>query len=205
MNKFLEKRIIIFEGCDRTGKSTFIEKLKNFLVNEHGKHVFVFHLMGPTKFENLAFDNDDKSLIQLAKFNDEYDFIREILNEDKNNHIILDRSSFGEYIWTRYWKRSGKYSDYVTSNEFIKRHLDLFKQTLYIDYYMSDLNILEKRILDSEEDTNIFTIDDKSIKENIQYVYDLYEELAKIVKPYIEYIKIDSYEFKTPEDIEKYF
>ena len=31
--------------------------------------------MGPTKFQGFQFNNDDKSLIQLSKFNDEYDFL----------------------------------------------------------------------------------------------------------------------------------
>lgn len=150
------KRIFIFEGCDRTGKSTFI----NFLVKkfqEDGKIPFVFHLMGPTKFDGLTFNNDEKSLIQLAKFNDEYDFMREMLNSDERTVIIFDRSAFGEFVWSKFWNRTGKYTNYVTSDEFINRHRDLMNQTMYIDYYMSNIDDLKKRIEESEEDKRIFT------------------------------------------------
>lgn len=196
----LEKKIIMFEGCDRTGKSTFI----NYLYDElkiRGYHPYVIHLMGPTKIPGIEFTNDEKSLIQLAKFNDEYDVIREILDCDEKARIILDRTSFGEYIWTRYWSRAGKYTDYVTSEEFINRHRDLMDKSLYIEFYMSDIDELEKRISASEEDLKIFTLHGKTVKENIEYVYHLYSELEIIVRNNnIDYVKIDSSQFKTPED-----
>lgn len=190
----------MFEGCDRTGKSTFINYLNDEL-KIRGYHPYVLHLMGPTKFKDLIFNNDDKSLIQLSKFNDEYDIVREMIQCDDKARFIFDRTSFGEYIWTRYWNRTGKYTDYVTSKEFIERHRDLMNDSLYIEFYMSDINELEKRILSSEEDLKIFTINEKTVKENIQYVYDLYSELEKIVKiNHIDYLKIDSSQFKRPED-----
>lgn len=179
------------------GKSTFISYLENAL-RRNDYIPITFHLMGPTKFQGFQFSNDDKSLIQLSKFNDEYDLIFEMLKSDERIVIILDRTSFGEFIWTKYWNRTGKYTDYVTSNEFIEKHRKLMDMSVYIEYYMSDIDLLEKRIIESEEDTKIFTINDKSIKENIQYVYDLYEDLSKIIKKYnIKYIKIDSSKFKT--------
>ena len=71
-------------------------------------------------------------------------------------------------------------------------------KSIYIEYYMSDIDALEERIKASEEDTKIFTINNKSIKENIQYVYDLYADLEKIIKDnQIDYLKIDSSNFKT--------
>ena len=66
--------------------------------------------MGPTKFQGFQFNNDDKSLIQLSKFNDEYDLIFEMLKSNEKIVIILDRTSFGEFIWTKYWDRTGKYT-----------------------------------------------------------------------------------------------
>jgi len=190
----------MFEGCDRTGKSTFI----NYLYDElkiQGFRPYVFHLMGPTKFNGLTFTNDEKSLIQLAKFNDEYDFLREMIKDDPKVKIILDRTSFGEYIWTKYWSREGKYTDYVTSEEFIKRHKDLFDKSLYINFYMSDIKELAHRIEISEEDKKIFTIEGRSIEENIKYVYDMYEDLGNIIKKNdIAYLDIDSSRFQTPED-----
>ena len=197
-------RIIMLEGCDRTGKSTFIHFLEE-KIKENGYIPIVFHLMGPTKFQEFTFNNDEKSLIQLSKFNDEYDLINEILKSDDRIVIILDRTSFGEFIWTKYWNRTGKYTDYVTSNEFIEKHRHLMNKSIYIEYYMSDVNALEERIKASEEDTKIFTINNKSIKENIQYVYDLYDDLAKIIKDnQIDYLKIDSSNFKTFEDTKNY-
>lgn len=197
-------RIIMLEGCDRTGKSTFIGYLEDELRHK-GYIPITFHLMGPTKFQGFQFDNDDKSLIQLAKFNDEYDLIFEMLKSDERIIIILDRTSFGEFIWTKYWNRTGRYTDYVTSSEFIEKHRKLMDISVYIEYYMSDIDTLEKRIKDSEEDTKIFTINNHSIRENIQYVYDLYEDLEKIVKSNgLKYIKIDSSKFKTFLDVKDY-
>ena len=197
-------RIIMLEGCDRTGKSTFINYLEDELKSK-GYIPITFHLMGPTKFQGFQFNNDDKSLIQLSKFNDEYDLIFEMIKSDPRIIIILDRTSFGEFIWTKYWDRTGKYTDYVTSSEFIEKHRKLMDASIYIEYYMSDIETLEKRIKDSEEDTKIFTINDKSIKENIEYVYKLYNDLSEIVKKNgIKYMKIDSSKFKSFLDVKEY-
>ena len=176
-------KIYMFEGCDRVGKSTFIKYFFNELKRKN-YNPFTLHLMGPTKFEDLSFNNDDKSLIQLAKFNDEYDILREMLMSKENDQkmrCILDRTSFGEYIWTKYWNRTGKYTDYVTSEKFIQRHLDMMQESVYIYLHMSDLDELERRIGESEEDKKIFTIGGKTIKENILYVYQLYDELKEII------------------------
>ena len=175
------KRLIALEGCDRTGKSTFISKLQNE-IKRLGYIPFVFHLMGPTKFNNLKFDNDDKSLIQLSKFNDELDLFREMLNSNEKVVIILDRSHFGEYVWTKYWNRVGKYTDYLFTQEFFERHNDLFQNMLYINFYVSNVDILVNRIASFEEDTKIFTDNGKTIKENVFYVYQLFSELLDIVK-----------------------
>jgi thymidylate kinase len=177
----MNKRIIMIEGCDRTGKSTFISLLENKLKSE-GKIPIIFHLMGPTKFKSLEFNNDDKSLIQLAKFNDEYNLIREMLKANENIVIILDRTSFGEYVWSSYWNREGKYTEYTWSKEFIEPHKDLFDQTLYIYYYISQLHILEQRISESPEDVQIFTQYNMPIKTNIMGVYSLYEDLNSIIR-----------------------
>ena len=175
------KRLIVLEGCDRTGKSTFISKLNDKL-KELGYIPFFFHLMGPTKFKNLSFNNDDKSLIQLSKFNDELDLFREMINSNEKVIIILDRSNFGEYVWTKYWNRVGKYSDYLFSNEFFNRHKDLFDNMLYINFYMSDIDKLVNRISSFDEDNKIFTDNGKSIRENVETVYQLFLELLNIIK-----------------------
>ena len=175
------KRIIVLEGCDRTGKSTFISKLDERF-RDLGYFPVIFHLMGPTKFESLSFDNDDKSLIQLAKFNDEYDLFREILNANSRNIIILDRSHFGEYVWTKYWDRHGKYTDYLFTDMFFNRHKDLFDNMLYINFYISDISILEERINSSEEDKQIFTANGKTVVENIIDVYKMFNELFEMVR-----------------------
>ena len=192
----------MLEGCDRTGKSTFISLLYEKLKSQ-GKIPIIFHLMGPTKFNKFEFTNDEKSLIQLAKFNDEYDLIREMLNADNRIVIILDRTSFGEYIWTSYWNREGKYSEYVWSKEFIEKHRDLLDQSLYIYYYISNLNLLENRIKESPEDIKIFTQNNMSIKENIMGVYSLYEDLNNIIQDNnIDYLEYDN--IKSIEDVKEY-
>lgn len=186
------KRLIVVEGCDRTGKSTFISKLSDKL-KEMNYIPFVFHLMGPTKFKGLTFNNDDKSLIQLSKFNDELDLFREMLNSNEKVVIILDRSHFGEYVWTRYWNRVGKYTDYLFTDEFFNKHKDLFDNMLYINFFMSDIDKLADRINSFEEDKKIFTENGKSVIENITYVYELFDKLLEIVKKYnIKNINLDN-------------
>lgn len=197
---FIDKRYFMFEGCDRTGKSTFINYLSDEL-KVRGFNPFILHLMGPTKFDRLTFNNDEKSIIQLAKFNDEYDILREMMSSNNKLKCILDRTSFGEFIWTKYWSRTGKYTDYVTSKAFIQRHQDIMNESVYIYFYMSDLDALERRILESDEDKKIFTIAGRTVKENIKYVYDLYDDLNKLVEDAgIEVMKIDASQFKTPND-----
>lgn len=186
------KRLIILEGCDRTGKSTFISKLSNKL-KEASYIPFIFHLMGPTKFKGLIFNNDDKSLIQLSKFNDELDLFGEMLNSNDKIVIILDRSHFGEYVWTRYWNRIGKYTNYLFTDEFFNKHKDLFDNMLYINFFMSDIDKLAERINSFEEDKRIFTENGKSVIENINYVYKMFNELLEMVKKYnIKYTNLDN-------------
>ena len=200
----LDKRIIMVEGCDRTGKSTFIDYLSDEL-KILGYRPFVLPLMGPTKFSGLSFSDDERSLIQLAKFNDEYDIVRGMLKCDSKARFIFDRTSFGEYVWSKYWSREGKWTGYVTSPEFIGRHRDLMDETLYIEFHMSDVAALERRITSSQEDLGIFTIGGRTVRESISYVYGLYAELAEIVKGSgIDYLKIDSSQFRRPEDDGEY-
>lgn len=200
----MKNRIYMFEGCDRTGKSTFIKFLKNDFIRI-GLNPVIFHLTGPPKFEGLNFTIKEKSLMQLVKFDDEYKLFREILNENINNIIILDRTSFGEYVWSRYWNRIGCYTDYIMSNMFNSKNQDLFDQTKYIYYWMSDVNCLKQRILESPEDEQIFTLNNRTITENIQYVYNMYENLNKMIKSYFNsYKEIDSSQFKSISDIPKY-
>ena len=50
----------MLEGCDRTGKSTFIHFLEE-KIKENGYIPIVFHLMGPNKFQGFTFNNDEKN------------------------------------------------------------------------------------------------------------------------------------------------
>ena len=197
------KRIIMVEGCDRTGKSTFINILSKKLIAK-GKNPFIFRLMGPNIFNCLSFNNDELSLIQIAKFDEAYNMINTMLQQNMNTVIILDRCHFGELVWAYYWNRNGKYTDFLKSQEFYNKHEQMFNKCLYVNYYISDLNLLENRILESKEDYNIFTINNKSIKENINEVYLLYENVNDIIKNKfnIEFISYDN--IKSLNDVEKF-
>ena len=183
------KRVLMIEGCDRTGKSTFIEMFCEKL-KKQGKIPFVFHLMGPTKFSGLTFNNDEKSLIQLSKFEDEYALIEQMIESDERVIVILDRTAFGEYVWSNYWNRRGKYS-----NEWPEfGHEKLLEKTYYITFYLSNLETLANRIEQSEEDVKIFTQRNKSIRENIMYVYDLYDSLNLKIKSMFPMIDMEMYD-----------
>ena len=184
------KRVIIVEGCDRTGKSTFISILSKKIA-EAGKQPFVFHLASPAKFNNITFNNDEKSLMQLSRFDTQYELVMQILDQNKNAIIILDRAHYGEYVWAKYWNRIGKYFEH-TCDALYAKYEKLFKHAVYIDYYIEDLNLLESRILESQEDIDIFTINNKTIKENIKTVYDLYNDVCQMIyKKY--YVPIEQF------------
>ena len=74
-------------------------------------------------------------------------------------------------------------------------------RTILLLNRLSDIDELTKRINESDEDKLIFTIDNKSIEENINYVYDLYEKLDTIIKENkISYLKINSSQFQNDFD-----
>lgn len=187
-----KNRIFIFDGCDRTGKTTYVGAFLEAL-REKGLLPVKFHLLGPMKFGGLRFNDDENSLSQLAKFSDEYDLFRQLLEQVPNSAVVLDRSAFSEFVWAVYWRRQGKYTPTVNSDEFFEKHSDLMAQTCYVNYYMSDIPALATRIRKSPEDNRIYTWNGKSVEENISDVYALFDILERgVVIPRVnKYIKLD--------------
>lgn len=208
-----ENRIFFLEGCDRTGKSTFAKNLCEAL-KKIGKKPIIYHMTGPSKYSSsLEFSTDEKSLIQLAKFDEDFNMMRQMIEADKDIIFILDRSQFGEYVWSQYFDRHGKFTNFNCSEEFYKRHADILNKSLYISYVMSDMDKLIDRILVSGEDIKNYTKDpsiivdiNSEIKKNITSILTRFSDLNDFVKNdlHMRWIEIDSAQFETVEDNRKW-
>ena len=82
----MDKPIIIFEGLDRVGKGSHIEKFTRIL-EELDSNYFTFHCEGPDK--NIAKTTTEKVYYQMFTFYNQLKTISSI-----NSTIIFDRSFF---------------------------------------------------------------------------------------------------------------
>ena len=81
----------------------------------------------------------------------------------------------------------------------------MLEKTSYITFYLSNLETLVNRIEQSEEDVKIFTQRNKTIRENIMYVYDLYDSLNLKIKNMFPMINMEMYDnSNTLDDLSNY-
>ena len=202
-----ENRIFILEGCDRTGKSTFANNLAKALKNL-GRKPVIYHMSGPSRLnKNFEYSSDDKSLIQMTKFDEDFNMMKALLKADKDIVFILDRSQFGEYVWSNLFGREGKYTAFNCSSEFYRRHIDILEQSLYISYKMSDIDELERRITSSSEDKVNFSMmggTSENVHDTLSRILKRFNELDDFVKNVLKlkWMEIDSSQFKTLDENE---
>ncbi len=160
----MNKRIIIFDGLDRVGKTSVINSLQAKL-KDNGKNPIVFHLTGPvSKVLNLetTFSGNSSQwehlgtlTTQWLKFETVFNNIIDILNASENNVVILDRSPYSEPVWSRFFNRNTPDGNHNWS--MLKKFLEVFKdlndQILYISLIVNG-EILLNRIYQSETDLN---------------------------------------------------
>jgi len=89
----------IIEGCDRLGKSSLINHIKN----THGFYQ-VIHFGKPEKLSCFP-EKDAEFLYQIDSFANGFHLLA-----DKTTHLIFDRFTIGEYVYSpRYRKYDGSY------------------------------------------------------------------------------------------------
>lgn len=213
-------RIFFIEGLDRTGKSTFAKNLEAAM-RRIGKKPILYHMSGPSEYKGLdgKFTSDEKSLIQLAKFDEDFKMIESALKADEDIIFILDRSQFGERVWSEMFSREGKYTQYNISSQFYLRYSSLLKNSLYIDFQMSDIKKLKERYFDSPEDLKNMRFiasqtcpsmtlnssdDDTCVDIGIQNCLDSFDVLKGEAEKLVKTITIDSSKFETLEDNERW-
>ena len=115
--------MIIIEGLDGVGKSTIVEKLK-----EYG-------------FTNLHYDYDKSSNDLLAKYTS-------VLKYQNLDNLIADRSFFSEMVYGSVLRGGSRISDdqFV---ELLKLYSNIGTKVIYLS---SDKDILLKRRQDDEKD-----------------------------------------------------
>lgn len=121
--------VIIVEGLDNTGKSTYINKLKEHLLsseNLQDNDVMIFH------FNPIIGRTNEES----ANLTDEYNIaaaesILNCMRKDKHKYIILDRSWISEYVYGQIYR--GRNSD-----DILQKIKDLNE---YLTYYIGYNNV----------------------------------------------------------------
>lgn len=164
------RQIIAFDGCDGIGKTTIINKLVENL-NDSNFNTFVFHLTGPgdeqdfiQSFDNIS--NVSTTVTQYLKFYELFKAIKVIISSNPNNIVILDRTPYSEYIWTKFFGRNGIDSARIFNNNMFKAFQQINSSMLYVSLNV-DTEILTDRILTQEQDRkNFLTAFDKIYKQN---------------------------------------
>ena len=122
-------KVIIVEGLDNTGKSTYIDKLKEHLLsseNLQDTDVMVFH------FNPIIGRTNEES----ANRTDEYNItaVESIINcmkKDKHKYIILDRSWISEFVYGQIYRERN-------SSDILQTIKDLNE---YLIYYIGYENV----------------------------------------------------------------
>lgn len=162
--------VIIVEGLDNTGKSTYIDKLKEHLLsseNLQDNDVMIFH------FNPIIGRTNEES----ANLTDEYNIaaVESILNcmrKDKLKYIILDRSWISEYVYGQIYRGRN-------SSDILQKITDLNE---YLTYYIGYGNIYLNMFLVNDPNFVIKNEDGDSLSiGNNQY-----EQIEKEIKLFNE-------------------
>lgn len=173
------KKFIVFEGVDGSGKSTQIKKIEKFLKS---KGIKVFSTFEPTKsnygklIRNLLKRLDKVTPFDLASL-----FVSDRLSHLLGKNGICDKLSKGYVILCdRFYLSNcayqGKYLGVNTVIDMNKDCLDILTPSLTI-YVDVPPEIAYNRIKNSGR-----RVDDMETKENIFVVHDLYKECISIRK-----------------------
>lgn len=161
----LKPQVIIIEGPDRCGKGTFIESIKNTILNSNIIHI---HSSAPPK----ALDNN-KKVLWSTEYNINLIDNVNILSKT-NDIIILDRSYIGEYVYGTLY-RNAEYTedDFI---EFEKEYLDIDNINFSLINFKDNVNDLIIRE-DGKSASSFFHDKAKELK---QIEIDMFDNLHKL-------------------------
>lgn len=145
--------VIIVEGVDRTGKSTFIEKLRNKATTHKIVHL---HSVKPPQLKWSPYNNINGEKSREWSYNYNMQTMANVNELIKDNDIIiLDRSYIGEYVYGDLYRNAkyrnaslGEFEDRVSST------YPLLKIEDFVLVYLTDSveNILARE--DGKSHTN---------------------------------------------------
>lgn len=200
----MDKPIIIFEGLDRVGKGSHIEKFTRIL-EEFDSNYFTFHCEGPDK--NIAISAEEKIYYQMFTFYNQLKTISSI-----NSTIIFDRSFFGEMVWSKYYNRmtNNEKAYYEIDKNYLGTvvesimNTDVYKKLqdkMFVVFLDGNENNIIKRITESEEDTRVYTkFKYNDIEKNVKFIKNEFNNLCKILTDRgLKTIKLNS---NVPSDID---
>ena len=164
-------KVIIVEGLDNTGKSTYIDKLKEHLLsseNLQDTDVMVFH------FKPIIGRTNEES----ANRTDEYNItaVESIINcmkKDKHKYIILDRSWISEFVYGQIYRERNS-SDILQTIKDLNEYL-----TYYIGYdnvYLNMFLVKDPNFVIKNEDGDSLSIGNDQY-EKIEKEINLFNEV----------------------------
>lgn len=153
MNNF-----IIFEGANNTGKSTVINLLKQYLIDEKNKPPLILYFSDLNKLYKEKEIEEYESL-NIFYYKSIYNNILELFKNSDNLVVIADRSHIGEFIYGRLFRNhNDKYF-----NKFFKEINNIVKEMkkyTKIELYHLNQNIstlLKRNDKETPADINFIT------------------------------------------------
>ena len=182
----MKNTIIIVEGPQGVGKTTFTNKLRE--------------KMGATDLYRLA-GIKDKGLNGLKKVKEKYNALLEYIAKCSDINMIFDRTFFTEEIYCKLGYKDYSFSE--TYNELLEK-LEQLNYEIYVVFsYLENTSDYEKRIKRDKHQYQKFEVESSIMQQN-EYL-KLADELESKTKN-IKVIKINNENFeKTEENLQKNF
>lgn len=137
-----KNKILIVEGQDRCGKTSFI---KSYLKGLTNTKMIVIHCDAPPR------NVDDVNLWSMRRYNNLMRECRNLWN--RGYDVILDRSHIGEYVYGNIYR--GTNPDWV-----FDLHQNIFFRSNSLDYYSDDLVPNVKSLVFTDLPENLVSRDD---------------------------------------------
>jgi len=177
-------KILIIEGCDRSGKDTLINELKNYY-----EKVLVLH-------SGIPSNNDTKDLYSYYYDNLIHNTLNAYYNTD-NDLVIHNRSMYGEYVYGTKYRSEDKESVLKTISNLEASQLNTFirKDQLYFVL----LSSTDPSVLANNDDGNSYSSKVNDIQEELNLFKEVFDR-SKIKNKKIVYVN-DGPNFRSKRDI----
>lgn len=177
-------KILIIEGCDRSGKDTLINELKN----DYGK-VLVLH-------SGIPSNDDTKDLYSYYYDNLIHSTLDAYYNTD-NDLVIHNRSMYGEYVYGTKYRSEDRESVLKAISNLEEGQLNTFikKDQLYFVL----LSSTDSSVLANNDDGNSYSSKVSDIQDELNLFKEVFDR-SKIKNKRIVYIN-DGSKFRSKRDI----